>query len=148
YMIDLPMSGAFGLTIMLLQRGVGLFDEQGRVTFNDPRTIDTMLFYLHATIGPTRIATEAGWGQSLMKAMNDGLALFYIAPDWRSYTISTDVPGLKGKMKLMPLPAWEKGGRRTSIWGGTGLAITKQSRQQEIAWELVKYLYFNPVELD
>ena len=28
----------------------------------------------------------------------------------------------------MPLPAWKRGGRRTSVWGGSGLAITKRRR--------------------
>ena len=147
HMIDLPSAGGFGLTILLTQRGIGLFGSQGEVTFNVPLTVETMVWYLHQTHGPQKISTECGWGQSLMKAMTDGLALFYIAPDWRSYLIQTDVPNLRGKMKLLPLPAWEKGGRRTSVWGGTGLAITRASPKQDLAWALAKFLYFNPTEL-
>ncbi len=147
YMIDLPAAGGWGLNVLLLQRGVELFGPRGEVSFDDPRTVDTMLWYLKQVRGPRRIATECGWGQPLAKAMSDGLALFYIAPDWRSYLLQTDVPSLSGKLKLMPLPAWEKGGRRTSVWGGTGLAITKQSRHQDLAWELLKFLYFNTNEL-
>jgi arabinosaccharide transport system substrate-binding protein len=147
YMIDLPSGGGFGLTVLLLQRGVGLFSKTGEVTFNEPRTVDTIVWYLHQVRGAARIATECGWGQPLAKAMNDGVALFYIAPDWRTNLFQTDVPGLAGKLKIMPLPAWEKGGRRTSTWGGTGLAITKQSPHPELAWELAKFLYFTPSEL-
>lgn len=147
YMIDLPSGGGFGLTLLLLQRGVGLFSKTGDVSFNDPRAVETIVWYLHQVRGPRRIATECGWGQPLAKAMSDGVALFYVAPDWRSNLIQTDVPGLSGKLKLMPLPAWEKGGRRTSTWGGTGLAITKQSAHPELAWELAKFLYFTPREL-
>lgn len=147
YMIDLPTSGGFGLSLLLLQRGVGLFGRDGQPTFNDPRTVETILWYLRQVRGPERIATDCGWGQPLAKAMTDGVALFYFAPDWRSYLFQTDVPGLSGKLKLMPLPAWERGGRRTSVWGGTGLAITKQSNRRELAWELAKFLYFNSTEL-
>jgi arabinosaccharide transport system substrate-binding protein len=147
YMIDLPASGAWGLTILLRQRGLGLFDQHGRVAFNNEDAVDTLVWYIHQSFGPQRIAYECGWGQSLMKAMIDGLALFYIAPDWRTYTTETDVPSLRGKMKLMALPAWEKGGRRTSVWGGTGLAITRASPRAELAWEFAKSLYFNPQEL-
>ncbi|HVY27319.1 MAG TPA: extracellular solute-binding protein [Polyangiaceae bacterium] len=147
YMIDLPSAGGFGLSLLLVQRGVALFDERGHVAFDEPRTVDTLLWYLHQVHGPQRISTECGWGQPLAKAMSDGVALFYLASDWRSFLIQTDVPQLAGKMKLMPLPAWEKGGRRTSTWGGTGLAITKQSAHQELAWQLAKFLYFNPSEL-
>jgi len=47
----------------------------------------------------------------------------------------------------MPLPAWEPGGRRTSSWGGTGLAITKASKQPELAWKLAKFLYLKEEDL-
>lgn len=147
YMIDLPAQGAWGLTILLRQRGLGLFDEQGRVAFNHELTVDTMYWYLHQSEGPGRIAYECGWGQSLSKAMTDGLALFYVAPDWRTFTTQLEVPGLHGKMKLMPLPAWEPGGRRTSAWGGTGLSITKATKNPELAWKFATTLYFDAPEL-
>jgi arabinosaccharide transport system substrate-binding protein len=147
YMLDLPMSGGWGLNSLLLQRGVGLFDAQGRVTFNRPATVDTIVWYLRQTRGKERIAYECGMGQALTKAMMDGLALFYIAPDWRSYRIQDESPKLKGKLRLMPLPAWEPGGRRTSVFGGTGLAINRRTKDPELAWEYAKFLYFNTAEL-
>jgi arabinosaccharide transport system substrate-binding protein len=147
YAIDLPLGGSDGLMLLLAQRDVGLFDETGRITFNDPRTVATIIWYLHQTRGKNRIATECGWGQPFMKAVTDGLALFYLAPDWRTYQTETDLPRLAGKMKVMPLPAWEPGGRRTSTWGGTGLVITKASQHQELDWEFAKFLYLNKSEL-
>lgn len=147
YAIDLPESGGFGLNILLGQRGVTLFDASGRLAFNTDATVATIRWYIEQTRGKNRIAYECGWGQSLMKAMTDGLALFYIAPDWRSYVTQQEVPNLEGKMKLMPLPAWEKGGRRTGVWGGTGLAITKASKRQDLAWELAKFLYLDKKDL-
>jgi arabinosaccharide transport system substrate-binding protein len=147
YLIDLPMGAAWGVQILLLQQGVSLFDEHGKVAFDQPLTVDTIAWYLHQIEGKTRVAAECGWGQSLMKAMLDGLALFYLAPDWRTHTIITDVPKARGKLRVMPLPAWKPGGRRTSTWGGTGLVITKSTKQPELAWELAKALYFDPAEL-
>jgi arabinosaccharide transport system substrate-binding protein len=147
YAIDLPLSGAYGLTILMLQRGVGLFDEAGKLAFNQPITVDTIVWYLHQTRGKKRIGYDCGSGQSLGKAMLDGLALFYFAPDWRTRIIDQEVPTLSGKMKLMPLPAWEKGGRRTSTWGGTGLTITKSSKRPDLAWQLAQFLYLNKTAL-
>jgi arabinosaccharide transport system substrate-binding protein len=69
--------------------------------------------------------------------------LFVFAPDWRTFTMQDEVPNLSGKMKVMPMPAWEKGGRRTSTWGGTGLAITKACKRQDLAWEFAKHLYLD-----
>ncbi|MCY2931412.1 MAG: extracellular solute-binding protein [Planctomycetota bacterium] len=147
YAIDLDSKGGEFLQMLLLQRGGGLFDAGGSVTFDTPLTADTILWYLHVMRGPHRIGFEAGWGQSLAKAVNDGLVLFFVCPDWRSKQFELDVPNLSGQVALMPLPAWAPGGRRTSTWGGTGLAITKACRNQDLAWEFAKFLYLKKEEL-
>ncbi|HMA92514.1 MAG TPA: extracellular solute-binding protein, partial [Polyangiaceae bacterium] len=90
---------------------------------------------------------DCGWGQPFLKAVSDGLALFYITPDWRAYTYQADLPGVFGRMALMPLPAWEKGGRRTSVWGGTGLVITRATKHPDLAWALAKHLYLSQADL-
>lgn len=143
YLIDLPIGEAWGTLILLLQRGVSLFDAQGRVTMNQPATVDTLYWYVHQVEGKDRIATQCGWGQSLMKAMKDGLALFYVAPDWRTHSVEMEAPNVKGLFKVMPLPAWTSGGRRTSTWGGSGLAITKATKDVGLAWDFAKLLYFD-----
>jgi len=53
-------------------------------------------------------------------------------------------PGSEGEAGV---PAWTPGGRRTSVWGGTGLMIMKASKNPELAWELAKYLYFDEASL-
>jgi len=147
YAIDLVTSGASSLQILLLQRGGMFLDEHGEVAFDSPEVVDTILWHLEQSVGPHPIAYDVGWGQSLARAMHDGLVLFYFCPDWRTRQFEMDLPGLEGRMALMPLPAWEEGGRRTSTWGGTGLAITRASEQQELAWELAKHLYLKADDL-
>lgn len=147
FMIDLQSGGNDYLMVLLLQRGVGLFDERGELTFNQPLTVDTLIWYLHQYYGEGRIAYDCGWGQPLAKAMSDGLVLFYIVPDWRAHLLEMESPRVSGKMKLMPLPAWEPGGRRTSVWGGSGLAVTKRGRDPELAWQFARQLYFDRAEL-
>ena len=143
YMLELPYDGAWGLLTLLLQRGGELFDAQGEIAFNSDLTADLIAWYLRQTQGPQKIAYDPGSGQALGKAMLDGLVLFYWAPDWRSRILTDDVPSLSGKMALMPLPAWNKGERRTSVWGGTGLVISKRTPRPDLAWDLAKFLYFD-----
>lgn len=147
YMLDLPFTGAWGLVTLLLQDGGALFDAAGRVAFDSPKTAEVITWYLHQTAGPARIAYDAGDGQSLAKSISDGLVLFCVVPDWRSHLLETDLPRLAGKMALMPLPAWRSGERRTSVWGGTGLIMMKQTKNPDLAWELAKFLYFDPADL-
>jgi arabinosaccharide transport system substrate-binding protein len=147
YMVDLICNNYEGFPILLLQRGIDMFDAEGELTFNQPTTLDTLEWYLHQCFGKDRIAYDAGWGQPLTKAMTDGFVLFHVTPDWRSHLFEMDAPNLTGKMKLIPLPAWERGGRRTSVWGGSGLAVTKRGKNPELAWKFAQQLYFDKGEL-
>jgi arabinosaccharide transport system substrate-binding protein len=54
-----------------------------------------------------------------------GKVICAFMPDWMGDVWKHEMPELAGKIKLMPLPAWEKGGKRTSVWGGTMLGIPK-----------------------
>ena len=147
YMIDLPTDGSDALRLLMLQRGVPVFNEQGNVIFDDECAVDVVCWYVRQTQGAKKISVSCGWGQTLSQAMNDGRCLFYICPDWRTMQIQADNANLAGKLAVMPLPAWEPGGIRTSTWGGTGLAITKQCKNPALAWKLAMYLYYDPTQL-
>jgi arabinosaccharide transport system substrate-binding protein len=147
YMIDLDSDGNDHLILLLLQHGVGLFDASGNVTFDREAALDVVCWYVKQMEGPGRISFPCGEGQNFGKAMIDGLCLFYFCPDWRSNVIQQEIPSLSGKLSLMPLPAWEPGGIRTSTWGGCGLAFTNQCRNFDLAWKLAMYLYYDPDQL-
>ncbi len=147
YMIDLPANGTQGLQTLILQSGGAFFDEQGEVAFDSPIVADVVCWYIEQIFGPRPIATSAGGGQALAQAALDGLTLFFLCPDWRTKSFEIDIPSLKGKMGLMPLPAWTAGGRRTSTWGGTGMVIAKSCQNFDLAWDFAKFLYFDKEEL-
>jgi len=147
YALDLATQGGHTLQMLMRQRGGQLIDEAGRVVFDSPEVAEAILWHLEQSAGRQPIAYDVGWGQSLTKAMMDGLVLFYFCPDWRTKQFEMDLPTLSGKLALMPLPVWEAGGRRTTSWGGTGLAITRSSPNQELAWKLAKHLYLNAEDL-
>ncbi len=147
YALDLAAGGAHSLQILILQRGGKFIDEHGQIAFDSPEVADAILWHLEQSYGPNPIAYDIGWGQSMVKAIMDGLVLFVFCPDWRTSQFEMDMPQLSGKLGLMPLPAWQEGGPRTATWGGTGLAITKASPRQDLAWELAKHLYLNSEDL-
>lgn len=141
FALEMPVEGGDMLNILLLQRDAGLFDAEGGVIFDSGISVQTFLWYVRQLHGPKAIGYAPGYGQSMWQALNDGLILFWFTPDWRTRQFEEWVPALKGKMKLMPLPAWRKGERRTSTWGATGIAVTKKSKHPELARELLKFLY-------
>jgi arabinosaccharide transport system substrate-binding protein len=147
YAIDMRKDGGDSLRMLIYQRGGNLFDSSSNVVFDSELVAETIEWFIDQVHGPEVISYEAGWGQTQMKAMTDGLVLFYWTPDWRSYYFAKEGPHLAGKLALMPLPAWEEGGRRTTTWGGTGLTISAQTKHPELAWELAKFLYFDKSQL-
>ncbi len=147
YMVDMQSDGNDTLILLLLQHGVGLFDAAGNETFDSPAALDVVCWYVKQVEGPTRISFPCGEGQNFAKAMIDGLCLFYFCPDWRANRIELEIPSLSGKLALMPMPAWEPGGLRTSTWGGAGLAFTKQCHNFDLAWKLAMYLYYDRAQL-
>ncbi len=146
YALELQDDGGYLLQALLLQRDVGLFDAAGNVTFDSDAAVDTVAWAVRQLRGPHRIAYSLGFGPTLWEGMQDGLVLFYFAPDWRTRTIEEYAPSLAGKMKLMPLPAWAPGGRRTSTWGATGIAATKGGRNPELAKKLMEFLYVDQTD--
>jgi arabinosaccharide transport system substrate-binding protein len=145
YMIYLHSEGGDpGLASLLLQRGGNFFDPDGNVVFDTDDTADLIVWYIHQNEGPTRIAFDCVDEQLMIKALVDGLVVFFPTPDWRSYYYPEMAPQLRGKMALMPMPLWKPGGRRTTVWGGTGLMIMKATKRPDLAWELAKFLYFDP----
>ncbi len=147
YMIDLPDNNSSGFEVLLFQRGGGYFDADGRVAFDDDVAVDTMAWFVPLLAGPDRIANSIGIEHVLTQAVEGGYLICHLCPDWRTRVMEQEMPRMSGKMALMPMPAAEPGGRRTSTLGGTMLAMTKKSEHQDLAWELAMHLYYDAGQL-
>lgn len=130
--------------LLLLQGGGRLFDDEGRVELASETNARVLARMVSWCVGPDRIACEVpDFSMSGDKLKEQGYAVCYFFPDWMCDVWHKEIPGLSGTMRLMPLPAWEPGGRRTSVWGGTMLAIPKTTTDFEACWEFAKYLYLS-----
>ncbi|MFW6163460.1 MAG: ABC transporter substrate-binding protein, partial [Planctomycetota bacterium] len=147
YMIELSDSGSSALEVFLFQRGGGYFDAEGRLTMDDEIAFETVRWYVPLVAGKERIGNDVGGRDIFTRALESRLILSFLCPDWRSKSIETHVGSMKGKMALMPLPAFQPGGRRTSTRGGTMLGITRKCPHKQRAYELAKHLYLDPEEL-
>ncbi len=133
------------MELLLLQAGGGLFDADERVAIATERNAFVLANLATWCAGPGRVTVDApdftAAGNTLRLR---GVVVAALMPDWLAGIWKLDMPDLGGKLRLMPLPAWEKGGRRTSVVGGTMLGITKASKDFETAWALAKRLYLDP----
>lgn len=132
------------LELLLSQANGGAFDSEGRPTINSETNAMVLAHLVSWCIGPNRIAINAPNFQDGGNQMRrEGEVLCAIMPDWLAGVFKVQLPSMAGQWRIMPLPAWEPGGRRTSVWGGTMLSITKSSENFEDAWAFAKHLYLS-----
>lgn len=157
YMIEMSDTGRDQIEVCLFQRGGGYFDEAGKLIFDSEIAVQTMKWYIPLVAdkkagkpNPDKIANtlSSSFGSVIAQGMEAGYFLCVVMPDWRTKSFETDIAKMSGKMGLMPFPAVERGGTRTSTWGGTMLGITKHCKEQDLAWEFAKHLYMNDSDLE
>jgi arabinosaccharide transport system substrate-binding protein len=144
YMIQLSDSRENHFEMFLFQSGGGYFDPDGELVMDDATALEVLRWYIPLVAGPDRIGNDLGSDQVFTQAIEEGYFLCILAPDWLAHHIGMIVPGAEGKMALMPLPAFEPGGRRTSTAGGTMIGITRACEDPELAWELIEFLALDP----
>jgi len=137
------------LEVFLLQAGGGFFDADGHVAVDTAVNAHVLAKLVNWGVGPDRICGDApNFQAGGNKLKLDGYVVCSLMPDWMGDVWKHEIPQLKGKMKLMPMPAWEKGGRRTSVWGGTMIGIPKTAVKTpedfEQLWTIAKELYISP----
>jgi arabinosaccharide transport system substrate-binding protein len=130
---------------LMLQAGGALFDAQERLVMHSESNARVLATVVSWTTGPNRIAVNAPEFDAAGNKMRlDGTVLFSFMPDWLTGAWRQDLPQLAGQVKLMPLPAWEAGGRHTTVMGGTMLGIPKGVQDFASAWRYAKHLYLSP----
>jgi arabinosaccharide transport system substrate-binding protein len=147
--IELAQGNADNVIIMLLQRGVNVVDQYDKVHINEPIVAQTVAFYAQLVAGPRKVGAEASGGTGVWT--NDAIAgnlCAFITPDWRITNLRKFAPQLAGKMRMMPLPRFDPTDSPTSTWGGTMMGIARNSRNHEVAWKLIEFLYFSDAGLD
>jgi arabinosaccharide transport system substrate-binding protein len=144
YLINLWATNPELIEVLMLQAGGGLFDAQERLILASEINAMTLATVVSWMVGPDRIAINAPEFDAAGNRLRlEGVVLCSLLPDWLAGAWQSDLPGLAGKVKLMPLPAWTPGGRRTSVMGGTMLGLPREGRNIEQAWALAQRLYVN-----
>jgi arabinosaccharide transport system substrate-binding protein len=130
--------------VLLRNRGADWFDADGNVTLDSELSINTMEWILAlrdqfgvADAGPEGNGSK--YSTTWYGVLKEGKYLAVIGADWYAGFLKDNVPELSGKWKAIALPAFEKGGLRTSCHGGTGNCIVKYSKHVDVAWDFMQY---------
>ncbi len=131
--------------LLMLQGDGALFDEHGVPAIDSDRNAQLLARIVSWCLPDGRVAVDIEeFSAAGHQARVDGVSIGNLCPDWMCSIWRMHVPGLDGKLKLMPLPAFEPGGRRTSVRGGTMLGIPTTTEHPDEAWTYAKTLYTSP----
>ena len=145
YLINFwPSIGGDYVGIFIKQGYPEIESPDGAINLDSPVLARIMADLTLWCVKSRRVAAEVsmfsatGW-----MLQREGYVISMPVADWYLKSLKTNLPGMAGKFKLMPLPAWEPGGRRTSVYGGTSMAFFRDSTKFEAGWELGKSLHFS-----
>lgn len=140
-MTTLETSDQWSYWPLISQQGSDFLDKAGNVTLDNEKNI-AALQYLQKLIKDKVAVTAPGGNhhaEEYYGFMNKGGAAAIFMPMWYMGRFTDYMPDLKGKILIKPMPAWQKGGNRSAGMGGTGTAITTQSKHQELAMKFLAY---------
>jgi ABC-type glycerol-3-phosphate transport system substrate-binding protein len=107
------------------QLGGQAFDSKGNIAFNNDKCL--RVFQLLERLGDEGLVNStSNWTPQWFDAFSDGTVTGHCSGAWFNSTLQESVSDTAGKWRGMKLPAFEKGGNRTSNRGGSGLCIPKQ----------------------
>ncbi|MEV6103887.1 sugar ABC transporter substrate-binding protein [Streptomyces sp. NPDC051940] len=125
------------LPLLLQQQGRGYFRD-GKVAVASPEAVRALTL-MKELADRELIAYEKGW-DGLVSATKTGKVATTLTAAWWTGTLTSEMPELKGRFGVVPLPAFDEGGTRTSNEGGSTLCIPAQSKNPELAWAFVQFV--------
>ncbi|WP_426622265.1 ABC transporter substrate-binding protein [Microbacterium sp. As-52] len=137
-LLSTDLSAGGGFQMLLQQLGQGLFNEAGEITLDSPEAV-RVLTMLQEMNEAGLIKNVTGWDGRVTSA-KDGDSAVTADAVWWIGTLQGDAPELSGKYAVLPLPAFDEGGARTSNNGGSGLAVPAQAKNPQLAAAFVDFV--------
>jgi ABC-type glycerol-3-phosphate transport system substrate-binding protein len=147
--LNVATNDANWFQMMFNMRGGAVFDATGQFVFGDetnrPLAIEVATYIQEAVTSGTFLVVlgDEHWaGVTIPTAYREGRLAGHMMPDWwSSCCLQPNVEEMAGQWRVAPPPVWEGGGYETTVWGGTGWAVSSQSPDAEIATEFIGFMY-------
>jgi lactose/L-arabinose transport system substrate-binding protein len=142
----------YGLMLidMMWQQGIGFFDESGAVTIDSPEVASIMEKigeFWAADVTSDNLDWEDPWYTDFSAAIDNTetppvATLVY--PSWMGgFLKSWIAPDQAGNFGIALMPAWEEGGVRAAMAGGSAYFIPNDSSNPGAAWAFIEYMALN-----
>ncbi|GAB3411518.1 extracellular solute-binding protein [Schumannella luteola] len=114
------------------------FDKKGDIDFTSKGSVDALEFMKKANDAGLIADVPQSQGTTSQAKGETPVALLPLA-SWAVSTFANDAPDMQGKWAVRTPPATEAGGLTAASAGGTYLAVTKASKNQQLAYDFVEF---------
>lgn len=120
--------------------GGTIVDDSGKVTINNPKAVEAITFAasLIGTVAPKGVLNYQE--EEARGVFQSGEAVFMRNWPYAWSLANAENSPIKGKVGVAPLPKGGANGKNTGTLGGWQLSVSKYSKNQAVAADLVKYL--------
>lgn len=135
--------------VMLLQKGNHMFDKKWNPIFNNDVGVEVTQFYMDLML-KEKVAPPRSKVYHKYEAFIDfqqGKTAHHIDASWPSPEFEDPTKSkIVGKVSVAEMPTWA-GRPKITRFAGHGLLIPKDSKHKEAAWEWIKWVTSEPVEI-
>ncbi len=127
---------------LIVQQGSDYVDANGNVILDNSvnvSTLQAMYDWMYKDKIAVAMAGGNTYNEQFYAAMDKGQYASLIMPMWYMSRFTSYMPDLKGKIYVRPLPIWKPGDLRSAGMGGTGTAVTKQTKYPDLAIDFLAY---------
>ena len=134
------------------QTGSQILAKDGRPSFTSPEFAEYVNHWFKWY--DTGAFTAWDWGNFKALLANGTLAS-YTSPDWWVPQVTLAATGVDGdskvekkyEFKVRSLPVYKKGGTNSASWGGTFMAIPRDTKDADFVYKVIEYLEYDPSAL-
>ncbi|PUB32571.1 carbohydrate ABC transporter substrate-binding protein (CUT1 family) [Promicromonospora sp. AC04] len=128
-------------TSMIWQAGGRPFTVDGTTVTVDLADEGTLRFATmwQQLIDQGLVADISDWSDEWFQGLSDGSIAALVTGAWMPANLSTGAGAASGDWRVARMPQWTEGANETAELGGSSLAVTQASQNQELAYEFLKY---------
>lgn len=127
--------------LVCTEQGTDLVDEEGNPQVDSEEMIKGFEMFRKLQAENVIHVTKGGHPDNAqtMEQLENGEFACVMMPVWYMSRFTGNMPGLKDKMAIAPLPVFEPGQPRSAGLGGTGTVIPKEAANKELAKEFTAF---------
>ncbi|ERI94792.1 ABC transporter, solute-binding protein [Clostridiales bacterium oral taxon 876 str. F0540] len=144
-MIALPLEDERTYRIYLSELGGSYFDKEGRISVNSQKCIKAL--EILKRMYSSQIVQNVKNDDEALNLLKQGKTAAAIVSPEEVTSVLKNSAELKGKLRLMRLPAFEEGGNQSVSFNGSNLMIIGTSKNKKAAIDFTKYTTENKENL-